>query len=260
MLLQPASESSASSAPSDEPESSRGAPSRRWRRWAIWLLLWSATGALAVVGVVFGSEFVKSQTPWNLTDEFARQDGQHYKQIVERGYEYRAGHQSVVAFFPAYPLLARALTWLTGLSAVPAMPTVSNLSLLAAFGLMGLYLRNRSTNGGLGQSDPVEDANSRQSLDAATFALLAMGVFPTAVFFRMAYSESMFLCVCILCMLGIRRGWPLPGISLLVGLATAVRPVGVALILPMVWRIAHTSGSKASCGGWPLRFRWAAGV
>lgn len=246
MLAEPISENRASLLPSDKAAESRGAPPRCWPRWAIWLFLWSATSSLAVVGVVFGNEFVKSKTRWNLLDEFARRDGQHYKQIVERGYEYHVGRQSVVAFFPAYPLLARALAWLTGLNSVWAMLVVSNLSLLAAFALMEIYLQGHSASDGLVHSDLAENANPRQSLDAGTFALLAMGVFPTAVFFRMAYSESMFLCVCILCMLGIRRGWPLPAIALLVGLATAVRPVGVALVLPMAWHVARRSDSKAS--------------
>jgi hypothetical protein len=195
---------------------------------------------------MFGHAFLKSRTPWNLIDSFARFDGQHYKHIATEGYEYQEDRRSVVAFFPAYPLLAHALTWLTGLGIVPALLAVSNLGMLAAFALTGTYLNVRCAASGLGESNAACATTPRWSLAARTYALLAMAFFPTTVFFRMAYSESLFLCVSILFMLGIARGWRLPMLAVTAGLATAVRPVGIALLLPLVWHVCRISGSKAA--------------
>jgi hypothetical protein len=78
----------------------------------------------------------------------------------------------------------------------------------------------------------------------ASYALLAMGLLPTTFFFRMAYTESMFLCAAIFAMLAIARRWPLPIVGALVGLATATRPVGIALLLPLVWYAWQISTTK----------------
>jgi hypothetical protein len=63
---------------------------------------------------------------------------------------------------------------------------------------------------------------------------LALGLFPTSFFFRVPYSESCFLFFAILAMLAMQRGWPLLVVAGVVGLTTAVRPVGIAL-LPVYW-------------------------
>jgi hypothetical protein len=64
--------------------------------------------------------------------------------------------------------------------------------------------------------------------------LLAFGLFPTTFFFRMNYSESSFLFFGILAMLAMERRWPLIATALIVGLSTATRPVGIAIV-PVFW-------------------------
>jgi hypothetical protein len=70
--------------------------------------------------------------------------------------------------------------------------------------------------------------------------------FPPTLFFHMAYSESLFFFLAVAVLLGMEERWPLGVIGLLVGLATAARPVGVAL-LPVLalylWR--NADGIKA---------------
>ena len=59
----------------------------------------------------------------------------------------------------------------------------------------------------------------------------------------------------ILCLLAMERRWPLAAIALAVGLCTATRPVGVALVLPFVWQLRERSN------GWrqfALRCLWLA--
>jgi hypothetical protein len=53
----------------------------------------------------------------------------------------------------------------------------------------------------------------------------------------MTYSESTFLLVTLLFLYAMARRWPLFGVALLAGLATAVRPVGVALTGAFAWYI-----------------------
>ena len=60
---------------------------------------------------------------------------------------------------------------------------------------------------------------------------------------RMAYSESLFVFLTILAMYGMARRWPLWAIASVVGLATATRFAGLALLLPLGMYIWSKSGS-----------------
>ena len=76
--------------------------------------------------------------------------------------------------------------------------------------------------------------NGNSPLSAAGYAVVAFGAFPTTFFFHMAYAESCFLFLAVLAMLSMERRWPLLAVAVIVGLATASRPVGVALV-PVFW-------------------------
>ena len=107
-----------------------------------------------------------------LLNSFSSWDAGWYKKIAMRGYA-QEGAQSSVAFFPAFPYLARWLapvfggTWLAGLA-------ISNLALF--FGLLYVFaLARRYTD---------EDGARR----AVTFVL----IFPTSFFFSAFYTEGLF--------------------------------------------------------------------
>jgi hypothetical protein len=173
---------------------------------------------IVVFGVLFGYGFVRA-SGIQLTDErdllrgFVHWDAQFYKSIVERGFSYDA-NQDLLAFFPAYPLLARGIVHLTGCRTELALVMVAHVFLAAAFVLFVRYVRVRYS----------------QTPELCSYVLLAFGLFPTTFFFRMAYTESMFVCLTILALLAMERRWPLFGIALIVGLSTATRPVGIALV------------------------------
>jgi hypothetical protein len=60
----------------------------------------------------------------------------------------------------------------------------------------------------------------------------------------MAYTESLFLFLTLSAFLGMLRRWPLLLIAIMVGLATATRPVGLALLVPFalhLWVRSRTS-------------------
>jgi len=189
------------------------------------------TSLIVVLGVMFGREFVKppphapSQPP-DLLACFANWDGQAYKAIAERGYFYDPERRSTVAYFPAYPLLGRLVLQITGLRTEAALLIVSHAFLAGAFMLLRTYARLRFPDAGPSMWDNT---------------LLAFGVFPTTFFFRMTYTESMFFFLAVAALLGMERKWPLLLIALTCGLATATRPVGVALTLPFLLNLWQRS-------------------
>ena len=161
-------------------------------------------------------------------DYYANWDGGWYKDIARHGYSYKEGAPSSVAFFPAFPLCGRLLSRVSGLREEMALLVVANVFLAASFALFGLYLRERSP-------DAPENFHG--------YALVMMGILPTTFFFRMAYSESTFLVCEILSLYAIVRRWPLIVVTILIGLGTAARPVGIALVpalLLYIWDRSQT--------------------
>ena len=193
--------------------------------WAFYL-----SGVVVFLGLYFGAEVLRSRTYQlaghvPLETALSRYDANHYRRICETGYSYDPARQSDVAFFPAYPLAARGLERLTGCGPFWALLAVSNAALAVAFIGLHAYARQRfSADEGV-----------------STNVLLAFGLIPTGFFFRMAYSESLFLCVEVAILLGVRRRWPLPLVAALCGLATATRPVGVAAVPVFLWYAWSTS-------------------
>ncbi|HYT88438.1 MAG TPA: mannosyltransferase family protein [Gemmataceae bacterium] len=197
------------------------------------LLAYYLSSLLPLLGVVFGHGYLRPSPgrphdPDHLLAAFARWDGQWYAQIVREGYTYDEHKNSNVAFFPAYPLLARLTVQATGLAPDLALLLVAHLSLAATFVVLAAYLHQRYRN----------DAPA-----VATAALLAFGLLPTTFFFRMAYSESLFLLASVLALYGMQRRWPLLALAGIIGLATATRPVGVALLPPFFLHICQRSSS-----------------
>jgi hypothetical protein len=205
-------------------ETDSRAISRRSAR-EIWLnafTYWYLSGLLAALGFSFGLYFVRpapgaAPATGDWVDAFNSQDGKWYKQIAVEGYHYDPEARSNVAFFPIYPLLGRAVMTITGLRAEVALLIVSNLSLLAALAVLAFYIRDRYP-----EAPP----------ELSDYASLAAVLFPTGCFFRLTYSESTCFLLIVLAMYAMQRRWPLWAIALIVGLATASRAVGIALLGP----------------------------
>lgn len=211
--------------------------SPKWRMSSILSLLQSnlivgivaylLTSVPVLIGIFFGTDFLtlyrapRSPEPDFLT-ACSRRNGISYKEIVEKGYSYDQTKQSVVAFFPGYPMLARLVVFLTGWSSVLALVVVSNVMLIAAFAAMASFLQAR-----------WPDTVSRDRY----LVLALLGVFPTSFFCRMAYAESTFLFGLALFLNGTARRWPLWLLAVIAGSVTAFRPVGVACSGAFMWHI-----------------------
>jgi hypothetical protein len=196
----------------------------RWNRiteaWLGAATIWYLTGLLVALGFSLGFYLVRQvaiipQEGREPLDAFTWMDGHWYTQIATEGYHYDPDARSNIAFFPVYPLLGRAVAVVTGLRTEAALLIVSNVSLLGALVTLYFYVHAR-----------YRDAPA----ELADWAVLAAALFPTGCFFRLAYSESTFLLLTLASMYGVVRRWPLWANALIVGLATAARPVGVALL------------------------------
>ena len=178
-----------------------------------------------------GSLLTLPATPW---------DAGHYVAIADRGYD----EPLRAAFFPLYPLLARAAGAPLGSPLLGAL-----LVALAAFAV-ALYLLHRLV---------ALEAGERY----AGPALLAVALFPTAFFFSALYTESLFLALSVGAFYAARRQrWAMA--ALCGALAAATRNTGVLLLVPLallpcarrrdrLWLAAVPAGLIAYLAYWAHR-------
>jgi hypothetical protein len=197
-----------------------------WRE--AWSALWSsrlavwAAGTLGLLSFGYQSGY-RSFDPGGLTAPFsylgnllvapaARWDAVWYLAIARDGYADAPGHAKT-AFYPLYPLLARAGGWIVG------SQLVAGLLVSLACLLVALALLHRLAEIELGPAD-------------ARGAVLLTAFFPTAFFFSAVYSESLFLLLSVGAVLAARQGrWAWAGLA--GGLAAATRNSGVLLVVPV---------------------------
>jgi len=177
---------------------------------------------LAVRVVVFaaGALSALTATPEDFNPRYA--DGRpwvafdviHYAKIAREGYP-TEGIPPLIAFFPLLPMTARVL--LPVMSAESALLLLSNLATVGGFAFLYLWCR--------------QWANHATSLAVC----LLLATFPASAFFSAGMTEGPFFCTCAAALycLGLRRLWTA---ALICGLATALRPTGVALaVVVLLW-------------------------
>jgi len=182
---------------------------------------WAATGSL-----LGGRPF---------TQLLARWDSGHFEAIARHGYQ--AGSNDV-AFFPGYPLLARALAAVLRPGTTEAVPLA--LVLVAALGgLVAAVLLWRLTEVTNGPG-------------AAFLATLLFVVGPYAVFLHASYSESCFAAAAIgAWYLGVRDRWLAAG--LVAALAGTFRANGLFLLAALlVLYVVRRRAAGARLLAWPL--------
>jgi len=201
-----------------------------WPRIEIGGITYCSTALLVLLGVFLALDFFEgvgqrlsprkipvSDDPFLVAT--THWDGQWCLQVASEGYFYDADKMSNVAFFPLYPMFVAAVFRATGIPLEWAGLVVAHVLLIAAFVLLAAYVAQRY---------------ARASPQLAVYVVLAFGLFPTTFFLRMTYNESTFLALALLAMFGMERGWRPVVVAVIVGLATAARPVGVALV-PALW-------------------------
>ena len=178
---------------------------------------------------------------------FAWWDGWWYVGIARRGYRFFvAGRQSPVAFFPAYPLLMRMI------GSVVWGPLVAGIAITVASGLGTAVLFHRWCLRKLGG-------------ERARVAVLLLLLYPFAFYLMGAvYADALFLVAAVGAFVALEEDRPVLA-GLAAALATAARPVGVALVLGL-WLLALERKGVLGrlradrLGGWAAlrsRFTWA---
>jgi Mannosyltransferase (PIG-V) len=169
----------------------------------------------------------------------ARWDAFWYLDIARHGYQWdpRVAYQQNVVFFPAYPSLIAAASWLTG--AAPLMAGLA-LSLVAFYGAL-VYLRR------LAALDLDEAAVTR--------AVWLVALYPFALFFGAVYTESLFL----LALTGAfwharQRQWARAAVFGLIG--GLARPNGCMMALPLALLAILPAGAGDERRSWPRRISW----
>lgn len=203
-----------------------------------WLVCYVGSTLVVFGGVAFGRAFVTpgpsfAGTAESFYQSFVHWDATYYRAIAVSCYHYDPRRQSSIHFFPLYPLLSRCVMAATGLSAEVALLLVAHVSFFAALYLLAAYTDLRYGTG----------------TGVRPRVLLALCFIPAGVFFRMAYSESLFLALAICTLLLIEKRAHPAAVALVVGLATAARPVGLALLPPLVVYLVRRARSRGAFFG-----------
>jgi hypothetical protein len=145
-------------------------------------------------------------------------DGEWYKRIAEDGYFFSTAVQSSAAFFPGYPLVLR------GLDAIGGDPAAWGIAVTLVCGaVVSVVFPGWCRRMGLGAAAPT--------------ALAALLLWPYAWFlFGAVYSDAMFLAFSLGAFVMVERDRPVAA-GLLGAVATATRPVGVAVLVALVVRV-----------------------
>ena len=149
-------------------------------------------------------------------EALVRWDAGWYGEIAQNGYWFKPGEQSPVAFFPLYPLLIRALTFL-GLNRWVAGITVSMVCAMAGLSLFSRWAKQVAPQ-----------------VWQSAFWLLAL--YPFAEYlYGVVYSDALFLLCAVSAFLALEKDRPI--LSAIFGaLASACRPVAPAVVVGLLVR------------------------
>jgi len=193
-------------------------------RWFPYLAFVAVAGTMIAVSIVAHAHLPPLHARhrgqgWQWYYSFTWWDGWWYEGIARRGYRFFAiRRQSPVAFFPVYPLLMRLIG--------PAVggPALAGIGLTVSSGLGASVLFHRWCLRSLGR-------------ERARLAVLLLVLYPFAFYLMGAvYADALFLLAAVGAFLALESGHPVLA-GLAGALATATRPVGVALILGL-WVLA----------------------
>ena len=182
-----------------------------------------ADGRLSMSLIAFEAGVHDFPVP-SVLDAYARYDTGWYHSIARRGYFYAGPDvQSSVAFFPAYPAVVRVVGFV-----VPNLVAAGVLVTLAC-GAGVAVLFHRWVAAFLGER-------------TARYALALLCCYPFAFYlFGVMYSDALFLVAVLGAFVLIERDRPLlAGLAGIV--ATAARPVGIAVCVALVLRVLEVRG------------------
>lgn len=157
-------------------------------------------------------------------------DAMHYALITQEGYP-TEGLPPYIAFFPLLPMMARALLGMIPVET--ALLLIAHVSTLAGFAFFYAWCRQLTNHA------------------IAMAGCLLLVTFPAAAFFSAGMTEGPFFC-CVAAVLYFLQRGNLWTAAVVCGIATALRPTGVALSLVVIfWSIPQSLAASTLA-------RWAA--
>lgn len=197
-------------------------------RAASWVFL-ATRLAFVVIGVaapILFSDHATRTPPIPTGSGWLRWDAQWFAGIAAHGYTWTLSPSySPTAFFPLFPLLIHLVS-LTGLDTGAAATLIANAAFLGA-----LYYLYRLVR--LDWPAPV-----------ATRTLWLLSLFPTALFFFVPYTESLYLFLAVLTFWYLRqRRWLAAGVA--GGLGAVTRQTGFVIALPFLLEWLDAYGRTA---------------
>jgi hypothetical protein len=182
------------------------------------VLLMFVSSRLLIVGVILLSKMVIVRGPFwqpgGLLASLTQWDSLYYIHIVRHGYFHAEGWHSTVAFFPFYPMLVRAMSFIF-LDVRLAAVLTANICFLVAALLLHRLIR--------------WEFEDRRIADIAVTLLMFS---PVSFFFSSAYTESTFLMLAVAAYFAaLRQQWILAGLC---GMClAATRNVGFWMAFPL---------------------------
>jgi hypothetical protein len=174
------------------------------------IAIWATSRLIVLVSWCVSTGFVKSA---GLKESFLRWDGGWYFSIVVDGYSNQRGVGATnIAFFPGFPLLSRALSYVPFFSEYRATVVITLLMGMIAVCLFHL----------LAMQILVDK-------EQATFATMLFAFTPGSVVFSMFYSEGLFIALSIACLYFLIRKRFMAA-AIFTCLAGTVRPSAIVLI------------------------------
>lgn len=199
----------------------------RWAPYVPALVLFAASRLVMLVGIAFANRMLPLEptaSTWEATDRWfrflLRYDSGWYLHIATHGYSYNGNdlEKQTIVFYPLYPALIKALTFL-GLSHAASAVIIPNVAIVVAV-LVFTKLVNELYEG-----------------DTALYSVAFLSFFPGSLFFSAAYTESLaFLFIVCFFFFLVRRRFLIA--ASFAGLCFATRSTGLVLLAPLAWGIA----------------------
>jgi hypothetical protein len=185
-----------------------------------WIVARVLVGVAYVVVAAAADEMTRSGSTPKLDQHLLAWDGDWYDAIADRGYGPLPAE--AVRFFPLFPLLGRGVGFLLLGNQGLGLVVVANLAALVA----GMLIHRLA----------LEETGEA---DLARRAAWFLALFPGAFVLVWGYAEGLLLVALIGAFLALRRQswWWVAGLGLLAGLA---RPLGVVLVIPVLWEVVRS--------------------
>lgn len=200
---------------------------------------------LTLVGIIahatlepgYGKQFSWSKYQW--LDLWGVWDSFWYMNIVQEGYSTASAipgsaGQTNFPFFPMYPLLMKGVGEVIGDRYFLAGLFVSNICLLVSAYLLYQLVKAERPETTYTKTTSTETASKAAASKTARRSVKFLFLFPISFIFSGLFTESLYLCLMLICFYyAKRRRWLVVGIA--GACLSATRTLGVLIILPMAF-------------------------